>query len=603
MPKENVPKTPMITEPLAEYSSRVALQRAEVQRQDKQSGQIAVLRLIVAAMFLLTAWLALWRNAIPSGALAIPVGAFIVLALYHDRLLRGLELARRAVRFYEHGIARIEDRWMGMGRWDYAIDDDSHLYAPDLDLFGKASLFDLLCTARTRAGVDTLAQWLCKPASKDEILSRQHAIEELRGNIDLRLDLAILGADLRSAIRPELTRWSEAPIVLGSTRSRWATRILTLLNVSGLVYYGVTDSAAPLLLILPVSILFATVHRRRVLSVLDAIEEPQRELGILGMALARLERERFQSPKLAGLQRALETTGRPASAEIARLLRIVALVDSRKNQFFRPISYFLMWATKLAFDVEAWRRDNAHAATRWLAAVGEVEALCALAGFAYEHPERLFPEIVEPGPILDAEQMRHPLLPASHCVPNSVHFFGELRLLVVSGSNMSGKSTLLRTAGINVVLALAGAPVCAARMRVSPMSIGATLRIQDSLQAGTSRFYAEIQRLRQIMELTRGTLPVLFLLDEILHGTNSHDRAIGAEGVVRGLVDRGAIGLVTTHDLALARVAEALSPRATNVHFKDHLENGRMVFDYRLQSGVVQKSNALELMRAVGLDV
>ena len=175
--------------------------------------------------------------------------------------------------------------------------------------------------------------------------------------------------------------------------------------------------------------------------------------------------------------------------------------------------------------------------------------------------------------------------------------------MVVSGSNMSGKSTLLRTVGINTVLALAGAPVRAASMRLSPLEIGTTLRIQDSLQAGTSRFYAEIQRIQHIMELTRQRLPVLFLLDEILHGTNSHDRAVGAEAIVKGLIDRGAIGLVTTHDLALAKVADALAPRAQNVHFEDNMVDGKMVFDYRMRPGVVNKSNALALMRAVGLDV
>ena len=165
-----------------------------------------------------------------------------------------------------------------------------------------------------------------------------------------------------------------------------------------------------------------------------------------------------------------------------------------------------------------------------------------------------------------------------------------------------GKSTLLRTAGVNVVLALAGAPVRAKRVRLSILAIGSTIRVLDSLQGGTSRFYAEIQRLRDIMEITKQR-PVLFLLDEILHGTNSHDRAVGAEAVIRGLIDRGAIGLVTTHDLALARLADALAPRAANFHFQDHLENGRMTFDYRLHPGVVQKSNALALMRAVGLEV
>jgi DNA mismatch repair ATPase MutS len=210
---------------------------------------------------------------------------------------------------------------------------------------------------------------------------------------------------------------------------------------------------------------------------------------------------------------------------------------------------------------------------------------------------------VETGAIFDGEDLRHPLVPFEKCVPNSVSLGDELRLMVVSGSNMSGKSTLLRTVGINAVLAMSGAPVRARRLRVSCVAIGATLRIQDSLQAGTSRFYAEIQRIYHIMELTKGTLPVLFLLDEVLHGTNSHDRAIGAGAIVTGLIDRHAIGLATTHDLALAQIADALAPRAANVHFEDELIDGKITFDYRMRPGVVRKSNALALMRAVGLDV
>jgi DNA mismatch repair ATPase MutS len=168
---------------------------------------------------------------------------------------------------------------------------------------------------------------------------------------------------------------------------------------------------------------------------------------------------------------------------------------------------------------------------------------------------------------------------------------------------MSGKSTLLRTVGVNVVLALAGATVRAERMRLSPLSIGATLRILDSLSDGKSRFYAEISRLKQLMDMTGGEVPLLFLLDEILHGTNSHDRQIGAEALVRSLLDTGAVGLVTTHDLALAEAADALAPRGRNVHFEDQLVDGELHFDYRLRDGVVTKSNALDLMRSVGLRV
>jgi DNA mismatch repair ATPase MutS len=176
-------------------------------------------------------------------------------------------------------------------------------------------------------------------------------------------------------------------------------------------------------------------------------------------------------------------------------------------------------------------------------------------------------------------------------------------LLVVSGSNMSGKSTLLRSVGMNTALALAGAPVRARSFRVSPVQVGACMRVADSIQAGTSHFYAEVLRLKLLVDLGGRGMPLLFLLDEILHGTNSHDRRIGAAALVRGLLKQGAIGLVTTHDLALARIADELAPSAANVHFVDHLQDGRMVFDYRIRPGVVQKSNALALMRAVGLAV
>ncbi len=213
------------------------------------------------------------------------------------------------------------------------------------------------------------------------------------------------------------------------------------------------------------------------------------------------------------------------------------------------------------------------------------------------------PEFVTEGALLDADAVGHPLIPAARVVRNSLRLGDELRVLVVSGSNMSGKSTMLRTVGVNAVLAMVGAPARAARLRLSPLYLGATLRVQDSLQAGSSRFYAELTRLRQVVGLAGGEPPLLFLLDEIFHGTNSDDRRVGAEGVVRGLIDRGAIGMVTTHDLALAAIADRLAPRAANVHFSDRFEDGRLVFDYKMRPGVVEHSNALALMRAVGLDV
>jgi DNA mismatch repair ATPase MutS len=263
-----------------------------------------------------------------------------------------------------------------------------------------------------------------------------------------------------------------------------------------------------------------------------------------------------------------------------------------------------------------------------------MEALCSLASHAFEHPDDPFPEFVQPlsnvrgsdgvseprtsesgfadrGALLEAEAIGHPLIEESRVVRNDVRIGGAApagpRVLVVSGSNMSGKSTLLRTLGVNAVLAQAGAPVRARRLRMSPLAVGASIRVTDSLQGGVSRFYAEILRLRQILDATarpgpKGA-PVLFLIDEFLHGTNSHDRRIGAEALVRGLVERGAIGLITTHDLALAEIVGPLGERAANVHFEDHVEDGRILFDYVMRPGVVRKSNAIELMRSVGLEI
>ncbi|HEY8459716.1 MAG TPA: DNA mismatch repair protein MutS, partial [Blastocatellia bacterium] len=315
------------------------------------------------------------------------------------------------------------------------------------------------------------------------------------------------------------------------------------------------------------------------------------------------EQERFEAPMLLRLRNELDADGKPPSRQIARLSRLIQILDSLKNQFFAPIAFVLLIPAQLALAIERWRQRAGAKIPQWLGAVAEIEALSSLAGYAYEHPRDPFPELVDGEALFDGESLAHPLIAESRSVRNDVRLGAGPRALIVSGSNMSGKSTLMRTVGTNVVLALAGAPVRATRLRLSPLAIGASIHILDSLQTGASRFYAEITRLRQIVELTKGDLPLLFLLDEILSGTNSHDRLIGAEAVVRGLVERGAIGVVTTHDLALTRIVETLNGRAANVHFEDRLENGKMLFDYKMRPGVVRRSNALELMRSVGLQV
>jgi DNA mismatch repair ATPase MutS len=342
--------------------------------------------------------------------------------------------------------------------------------------------------------------------------------------------------------------------------------------------------------------------------VLASVETPAHELELLALLLKRLERETFTSPTLARLRRTLQADGKPASQHIHQLTRLVHHFDSARNQFFRVIAAPLIWMPQFAMAIEAWRIRCGPHIGEWMAAVGEFEALCSLASFAYERPSAVFPDLIAslPGaaePHLEATGLAHPLIPPAEAVANDVALGGNMRLWIISGSNMSGKSTFLRAIGLNTVLAWAGAPVTAASMRLSRFDIGASLRTNDSLSDHRSRFYAEISRLREIVDLARAGKPTLFLLDELLSGTNSHDRRIGAEGLIRSLVERGAIGLVTTHDLALAEIVSSFGGRAANVHFEDHLEGGEIRFDYRLRQGVVTRSNALELMRAVGLEV
>jgi len=551
------------------------------------------------------AWLSFAREVLSPWWLSLPLLAFLTLVIFHSRVIQSRERMDRAAAFYERGLARVCDRWAGTGETGDRFVDASHPYAEDLDLFGRGSLFELVCTARTRAGEETLASWLLAPAEPGEVRERQAAVEELRTRLDLREDLAVLGIEVRAGVHPEsLAAWGSAPPMLDSPVMRIAACALgALAGVTLCMWAGFGLARVWFLAALALEALFFFKVRPAVRRTEHAVEPAGRDLALLSGVLERLERERFTSPRLKGLSAKLGAAGHPASRQISRLRLLIDLLDAQRNPLFAPIAFVLLWSTQFAFAIEAWRKRSGPFVAPWLSAVGEFEALSALAGYAYEHPKDPFPELNENELCFRGEALGHPLLPEAGCVRNDVSLGDELRVMIVSGSNMSGKSTLLRTVGTNAVLAMAGAPVRARRLVLSPVVVGASIRIHDSLQSGSSRFYAEITRLRKLVDLTGKSLPLLFLVDELLHGTNSHDRRIGAEAIVKGLVDRGALGLVTTHDLALSHIADALALRAANVHFQDHIENGKLVFDYRLHPGIVQKSNALELMRSIGLEV
>jgi hypothetical protein len=588
-------------EPRIEYARRAAARRAEAARQMQRFRAVGIVRLAALAAGLALVWFAFYGLAI--WWLLPPAAVFFALALVQSRITQARRRCERAAALYDQGLARLDDVWAGKGATGERFLNSAHPYAQDLDLFGQGSLFELLSTARTRVGEETLAGWLLAPATPEVLRDRQAAVAELRPRLDLREDLALLGEGIRSGDDAQaLTSWAAAPPWPISSLERTTAIAFALLAVITLGLWFAGYGGYPFIAVIAIGRYFASRFQSSVKRVISAVAGPGRDLMLLSQVLSRFESESFSSTRLVALRAALDVDGVSPSQQIARLNRLLDLLDARRNLIFMPLSAVLLWPLQFAFAIESWRQRSGPSVPKWLAAVGELEALSSLASYSYEHPQYPFPELAAEGSCFEGKGLGHPLIPEVRNVRTDLRLADELRVLIVSGSNMSGKSTLLRTVGTNAVLALAGAPVCAQRLLISPLAVGASIHIQDSLQAGASHFYAEITRLRQIVELTKGS-PVLFLLDEILHGTNSHDRRIGAEGVVRGLVERGAIGLVTTHDLALAQITEVLAPRAANVHFEDHLEDGKMTFDYLLRPGVIKKSNALELMRSVGLEV
>jgi hypothetical protein len=590
--------------PSEEYVRRRDARQSRVAHYEKIHIRMGNARLTLAVLTVIMAWASLIGHHLSPWWLAAPVMAFVSLASYHSRILRARELAERAAAFYERGLARVEDRWAGSGETGERFTDPHHVYTADLDLFGKSSLFQLLSNARTRMGEDTLAQWLLSPATLEQIRERHAAVSELRDQLDLREDLAVLGEDAGVGVHPdELLKWAESPNQMKPLWIRWLAPLLAVLAVGTAVVWARWGMAAPFVLIVVMEAVLTYWLKKPLEGVLHGTERAFRDLDLLSGVLARLEAHTFQAPRLQALQRELLSSGVPSSQAIARLRTLVDRINSRHNIFVRIIDAPLMYSVQVAFAAEHWRQAHGRSLRRWVHAIGQIEALLSLATYGFEHPADPFPVFSDGAAWFDAEGLGHPLVSATTCVRNSVNICGETRVLLVSGSNMSGKSTLLRAVGLNVVLAMAGAPVRARRLQLTPLQVGASIRINDSLQEGSSRFYTEITRLRQIFDLAGMDPPLMFLLDELLQGTNSKDRRIGAEGIVRALVKRGAIGLVSTHDLALTDIRGSVEGHLHNVHFQDELENGRMTFDYKLREGIVTKSNGLELMRSIGLEV
>jgi hypothetical protein len=595
-----------MSDPHEEYSRRLTAIAGSAATLRGRDNTFAAAKLAIGLVVIIAAIWLIKYHATKAYLLLIPILIFIALAVLHEKVLQKLKNCRRLLAYYNRGIARMESRWVEdiKSETGERFLDPVHPYARDLDIFGPGSLFHLLCTARTRAGEETLATWLQTAAPIPEIIARQEAVQKLTPNLDFRERLVLAGEDVRAGTHPEqLIAWAEAPQSLNRRPIRAVIVGLAILWLLSLIAWWRWDWMAVAIAMSLINFGVSYKLRSKLHHAAAGIDGAHRDLALLAAVLRIIEDETVNAEKFMRLKTRLAHSGTRASRAISILTRHVDWLESSDSWFVKILDPFIFYTPHCVIAIDSWRARYGSAIREWLAVTGEVEALSSFAAYAYEHPTDTFPQMLEDGPYIGAEALAHPLLARGKSVANDLKLDSELQLIVISGPNMAGKSTFIRSIGINAVLAQAGGPVCAHRMALSSLQVAASICILDSLQGGLSRFYAEISRLKQIDDLSRSSTPVLFLLDELLSGTNSFDRRIGTESFVRSLLARGAIGLVTTHDLALAEIAERIGPNSANYHFADQFEDGKLHFDYKLTPGVVQTTNALLLMRSIGLDV
>ena len=555
--------------------------------------------------------------------------AFAILVARHRAARRRLRRAELMADFNREGIARVERRWSGLPRSFSPAVPRNHDYADDLDLHGRASLLHLTGVCGTAPGRATLWSWLLAPADPETIALRQEAVREMDGAFDLRDRIAaearLMNCDPMEEVE-DFLRWCESPGWLsGRTWLRAAAILLPPVNLAAIILYslGMAPTAVVAWPLLVSALVMAPAWKaiNRACSEADDGESGVRHYGPL---LGLLADAPLESRYATDLRRRLGAGTRPAHREIATLRRLLDMAEVRRSPLFHvPLSLVLLWDVHVLAALERWKKRSGARVRRWIDAVGEAEALAALAALAADHPDWTMPTLDAEATTLRGRALGHPLLAPELCVRNDVEVGPAGSFLLVTGSNMSGKSTLVKAVGLNAVLGQAGGPVCAEALRIPPLRVVTSMHVADSLADGVSFFMAGLRRLKQVVDAaeTAGAAPgpgagegasadgaasggpgVLYLLDEILQGTNSAERRIAARTVLRRLLRSGAIGAVTTHDLSLAD-AEDLNVSAVPVHLTESVGDGSegLTFDYRLRIGIATSTNALRLLELAGL--
>lgn len=538
---------------------------------------------------------------------------FFVLVRYHNLLGRQRRRYDELYNINNEARLRLHRQWTALPLRHSIPPDPASPYSFDLDIFGRASLFQLVETVSTSMGEATLGGWLKRFAPVEVVRKRQAAVAELAPMIDLRDELALPGRLSQDKPDPEpFLKWAEGePWLAKRGWLRWGAIadvallwVLLLAHFFGWIEY-------PLYLVLAaINLLAGLTIVKTVYTIMATASTREKAFGQYATMVELLSRQGFASPLLREMQARLLVNGEHAHVLMRKLHRLTTLTIPPSAQLYIVIQAFTLWDVHLLAAFEGWQAKAGKHAREWLDVLGEAEALSALSVLAHDNPGWTFPDVDGEARSLEARQLGHPLIAPGVRVDNDVQVGPEGTFLLVTGSNMSGKSTLLRAIGVNIVLAGAGGPVCARWLRLPPVELWTSMRVQDSLEEGVSYFMAELQRLKQVVDAGRrlagGEMRLFYLLDEILHGTNTAERQIAARRVVMYLVEQGALGAVSTHDLTFAD-SPTVAAAARMFHFTETFSNGpggpQMSFTYKLTPGIATSTNALKLMQIVGLDL
>ncbi len=604
-----------MTNPLEIYQQQIAKHEAELKKLERRSTLFGWLRLLSMCSFFAGIGL-VWFNGlllfIPLAVLFITL-FFIILArhltIYDaiENLKRLIDISETEIEVLDHHFTDLPDG-SGFSEGVHRDKPENHDYANDLDIFGRASVFQYINRCTSEQGKKLFADWLSDPASSEIILLRQEAIKELSQKLEWRQQLQSYGIahSINIVTENKIETWLEEPFeFLNKTHWKLLRFFLPAISFALLILY-LTAIITPgifypsILLMLAISFGVSKL----IMPSFTKLNKVAPQLETLSESVAWIEKGDFKSKLLVELRSKYIDGSVLSSQSIQKLKKILDRTDIRLNPLvFIPLNTFFFWDLQQVLILETWKKENKEHIGDWFHSLAEIESLSSLANLSFNHPGWTFPAIADQHGMVIADSLGHPLILKEKLVTNSFSTEESGGLNLVTGSNMAGKSTFLRSVGVNIVLAMMGSPVCAGSFTVSNMKVISSMRVNDNLEENTSTFYAELKKLKEVIEAVNRNEKVFLLLDEILRGTNSADRHTGSKALIKQLIQDNAAGLIATHDLELAKLADEFPSKLHNYHFDVQVAGDELYFDYKLKRGICTSMNASLLMKKIGIEL